>query len=242
MSIPQPRFFVENIGDSQRLTIDGDESHHLLRVLRAKIGERIVVFDGRGGEHDAEVVGLGKSTLDVSILSTRNVERELPHPLVVAVSLPKGDRQKVLIEKLVELGTTTLIPLIAERSVAQPTDQALTRLKKIVIGASKQCGRNRLMKINEPLRVSDLYEHSTESPKTSIVVCDPSGAQSLRERLDHGIPDVIVIGPEGGFSESELKNARTKGIEVANLGPRVLRVETAALYAVVLIANHLEAE
>ncbi len=240
MTIPQPRFFVENIGDADRLVIDGDEAHHLIRVLRVQTGESVVLFDGCGGEYDAEIEQIGKSSLSVAIRQHRLVERELPRPISLAVSLPKGDRQKVLIEKLVELGTTHLVPLETERSVAQPTPQAVKRLRRIVIAASKQCGRNRLMSIGEPCTFAELLAPSQDSVAMPWIVCDPSGHRPLPQLVVASPGYAIAIGPEGGFTAKELQAATAAGLNVANLGPRILRVETAAVYAAAVLAASID--
>lgn len=240
MTIPQPRFFVENIGDADRLVIDGDEAHHLIRVLRVQAGESIVLFDGCGGEYDAEVEQIGKNSLSVAIRRHRPVERELSRPSSLAVSLPKGDRQKVLIEKLVELGTTHLVPLETERSVAQPTPQAVERLRRIVIAACKQCGRNRLMSIGEPCSFTELVNKQRDSAATPWIICDPSGQRHLSQLVGVAPGYGIAIGPEGGFSANELQAANAAGFTIANLGPRILRVETAAVYAAAVIAATID--
>jgi 16S rRNA (uracil1498-N3)-methyltransferase len=235
VSIKQPRFFVEKIGDSSVVTVVDDEAHHLIHVLRIQVGDSIVVFDGNGPEFDAEVVSIGKKDLSIRLGERRDIDRELNKRLVIAVSLPKGDRQKVLVEKLVELGASELVPLVTQRSVAQPTDSAIARLEKQVIAASKQCGRNRLMKIAEATSLSDLVSCDTGSGLR--LICDPSGKKSLTEFSATGDDCLVAIGPEGGFTDDELNAAVAHGWQVVSLGPRILRVETAAVAAAVLLGN-----
>ena len=235
VSIKQPRFFVEKIGDSSVISVTDEEAHHLIHVLRIQVGQSIVVFDGKGPEFDAEVVSIGKKDLTIRLSERRDIDRELKKRVVIAVSLPKGDRQKVLVEKLVELGASELIPLVTQRSVAQPTDSAIARLEKQVIAASKQCGRNRLMKIAEATSLNELI--SRDASHVVRLICDPSGKNSLSD-FSHASSDyVVVIGPEGGFTDDELEAARVQGWQVVNLGPRILRVETAAVAAAVLLGT-----
>ena len=123
------RFFSRQPITSEYVTLDGPEAHHLLHVMRAKVGQHVMLFDGDGAEFNAEIVKCGRADVELRIESRRDVDRELPFELVVGVSLPKGDRQKWLVEKLTELGVTQLVPLETERGVAQPIDSALERLR-----------------------------------------------------------------------------------------------------------------
>src|SRR3990172_5023056 len=144
------RYFVAEPISPGRVVLAGPEAHHLIHVMRAAAGMRIVLFDGSGAEFPAVVQQVGRSELELSALSREEVNRELPIDVTLGVALPKGDRQKWLVEKAVELGVTRIIPLRTQRGVAQPVEQALVRLRRSVIEASKQCGRNRLLQIDEP--------------------------------------------------------------------------------------------
>ena len=119
------RFFVENpIGDAPTARLVDAEAQHLAKVMRAKAGDEVTLFDGSGWEFTGRVSAVGRSTVDLEIVDRSQIDRELPHRLTLAVSLPKGDRQKVLVEKLVELGVTRLIPLDTQRGVAEGTPAA----------------------------------------------------------------------------------------------------------------------
>ena len=144
------RFFSAEPITAQRVTLDGPEAHHLLHVMRARVGEQVTLFDGSGAEFLAAVESLRRSSVDLQVIESRQMDRELPFLLAIGVALPKGDRQKWLIEKLTELGVAAIVPLTTERGVAQPAAGALERLRRSVIEASKQCGRNRLLQIHEP--------------------------------------------------------------------------------------------
>src|SRR5579871_5731423 len=138
------RFFVATPITGQLAVLTDTEAHHLAHVMRAKAGDAVMLFDGMGCEFTAEIKSISKSRVELIVLERCEVNRESASALTLAVALPKGDRQRWLIEKVVELGTTTLVPLETERGVAQPTSSALERLRRQVIEASKQCGRNRL--------------------------------------------------------------------------------------------------
>jgi 16S rRNA (uracil1498-N3)-methyltransferase len=173
------------------------------------------------------VLRVKKHEVELEIVERRNLSRELPFELTLAVALPKGERQKWLVEKLTELGVTRLVPLVTERGVAQPVAAALERLKRGVIEASKQCGRNRLMEIADPRSIGQLV---TDSPVgAQCLLADPAGAPLERATMAPGGCVIAAVGPEGGFAPSEMQTAREAGWEIVSLGPRILRVETAAI-------------
>lgn len=240
------RFFVETpISDAPTARLVDAEAQHLAKVMRARPGDEIVVFDGSGCEFTARVASISKATVELEIVEGRPIDRELPNRMTLAVSLPKGDRQKVLVEKLVELGVTRLIPLETERSVAEATPAALVRLRRQVIEASKQCGRNRLMEIAEPLSLPQLIQSITPE---GFAATAPAERASLRRVLAHPAgrplmnsepagPAIAAVGPEGGFTDDEVAIAASSGWEIVALGPRILRVETAALALAALLAK-----
>lgn len=232
------RYFVETPIAGDRAILAGDEAHHLLHVMRAKIGEQIVLFDGSGNEFAARVDRLGRTEAELAVLESKPVDRELSINLVLAVALPKGDRQRWLVEKAVELGVSRLVPLETARGVAQPVDKALLRLSRAVIEASKQCGRNRLMEIC----ASRPWLEYCRSPRTSggrRWLADPSGkdapAEACRDVATNEQVE-IAIGPEGGWTDEELTAGRAEGWREIKLGERILRVETAALALVAIIS------
>ncbi len=220
------RYFVERSITGDRATLTDSEAHHLLHVMRAKPGTQVVLFDGSGYEFPAQVEKLSRSTVELSVWGREEVDRELPVALTLGVALPKGDRQKWLVEKLVELGVTRLVPLVTERGVAQPVEKALARLQRSVIEASKQCGRNRLMQIAEPLPWKEFLE---QGEATSTRLFAHLGETVALRDCERAGSLWCAVGPEGGFSDEEARQAREAGWQAVDLGQRVLRVETAAV-------------
>ena len=222
-------------------TLDGDEAHHILHVMRAKVGEPLVLFDGSGAEFDAEITALRKKELDVALLARRVEDREAPTALTLAVALPKGDRQKWLVEKSVELGAAQLWPLMAEHSVVKAAEATADRLSRSVIEASKQCGRNTLMGIGNAVTTQALFTRPELTEGFALKLMARPGGLPLREVLvpwrDAGSPGsvIVAIGPEGGFSDAEEEMARTGGWTVVSLGKRILRTETAAIAVTALM-------
>jgi 16S rRNA (uracil1498-N3)-methyltransferase len=221
------RFFISPPINGERAVLTGDEARHLSAVMRAAVGDEVTLFDGSGAEFVARVAAIRKGAVELSIVARHEISRELPFGLTLAVALPKGERQKWLIEKATELGVTRLVPLITERGVAQPVDAALDRLRRAVIEASKQCGRNRLMEIGAPAAAPDFFAAAKQTPVR--LIAEPSGKPFSGLDIAQSDELIAAVGPEGGFTPAELAAANTEGWQSVALGSRILRVETAAI-------------
>ncbi len=220
------RYFVETPISGDKALLTGPEAHHLTHVMRAVQGAEVVLFDGSGAEFSARVERIGRAEVELAVLSREPADRELPLELTIGVALPKGDRQRWLVEKATELGVTRLVPLRTARSVVLPWQKVVVRLHRTVIEASKQCGRNRLMEIAQPQPWSDFVVDSAEVPCRLLAHrCDCPGTNTLD--LSKGA--LLAVGPEGGFTNDEVSQAIDAGWQVIDLGPRTLRVETAAI-------------
>ena len=221
------RYFLESPPAADMVSLSGPEAHHLIHVMRAKTGEQVVLFDGSGAEYVATVCRLQSKQAELEI-----VERRLP-PLVptlsvtLGVALPKGDRQKWLVEKLVELGVTRLVPLVTQRGVAQPNDSAVERLRRGAIEACKQCGRNHLLEISPGTSWATFL--TSTSPDHPRFVAHPGGSPLATVLAAPSVPLVFAIGPEGGFTDDEISQAQQAGFTPLSLGPLILRIETAAV-------------
>ncbi len=230
----------ENITlDSARLVIDGDEFHHLARVLRKKTGDNILVTDGNGSRCHVRIVDIGKKSLEGEILDHSVVER--PNTSVtVAISLLKApQRFELFLEKATELGVSAIIPMMTARTVSQPTSERvqgrLNRWRTIVLSAARQSKRYYLPHIAEPLSFKQVtalegydlklipYEISDEAPE---VQC--AGKNTL-----------FLIGGEGGFTEKEVGDARKAGFLEISFGKTILRAETAGIFAVAFVRSQL---
>jgi 16S rRNA (uracil1498-N3)-methyltransferase len=220
------RYFVESPIDADRALLSGSEAHHLLHVMRAGPGDEVTLFDGRGGEFTASVAACRRAEVELTLGPRQPVEREAAIPITLGVALPKGDRQKWLVEKATELGVARLVPLVTERSVARPKPAVVERCRRAVIEASKQCGRNRLMEIAEPV---SLAEFTASAPDSSARWLAHPGGESISAEFVHAGTVFAAVGPEGGFADQEVAAAREQGWRTIGLGPRILRVETAAI-------------
>ena len=273
------RYFSETPILEDRVVLVGPEAHHLVHVMRAKPGTRVVLFDGSGAEFNAQVESTGRNRVQLAVLSRQEVDRELPRELTLGVPLPKGDRQKWLVEKAVELGVARIVPLVTARSVTHPRVAPASRqrdstrpvalasrqwdpsrLRRTVIEASKQCGRNRLMEITEPRAWADYVADAGDAPcrllahaygehmgtgwVAGVERSEPPGRHLWgRPAADHqppagpSSPVYLAVGPEGGFTDDEVSLAVAAGWRTIDLGPRILRVETAALLLVAMVCQ-----
>jgi 16S rRNA (uracil1498-N3)-methyltransferase len=200
--------------------LDGPEAHHLATVRRGAVGETIMLFNGDGAEYEAEIIAVGKRTVTLHVRQRREANREREHKITIAAAMPKGDRGDFMIEKLTEVGVARFVPLITERSVVVPKSSRLESLRRSVIEASKQCGRNVLMEIAEAVKWSEFAKRDDLPARR--VLFHPDGEPFAAVDGDA----VFAIGPEGGFTEEEVNE---RGWSRASLGPRILRVETAAI-------------
>jgi 16S rRNA (uracil1498-N3)-methyltransferase len=225
------RFYVDPPIASKEIALQGSEAHHLLHVHRARPEQLVTLFDGSGREFSARIVECGRREVRLHVESCEMVSREPRLSLTLGVALPKGDRQRWLTEKAVELGVASLMPLITEHGVSRPTASALERLRRAVIEASKQCGRTRLMQIAEPVDCREFFADPPGTPDgDALLICAHPNGERPAPMAGLAVAHVsLAIGPEGGFADEEVRTARESGWTIASLGPRTFRVETAAL-------------
>jgi len=226
------RYFLEIPPADGTALLSGSEAHHLAHVMRARAGDEVLLFDGSGAEYTARVEQIGRAEIRLAVVSRRDADVELAAEVELGVALPKGERQRWLVEKAVELGVRRLTPLVTHRGVAQPTGTAIVRLRRAVIEASKQCGRNRLMEIAEPQPLAEYLPR--QAPDTLRWFAHPGGmplSAAFRTADQQSAPRgaLFAVGPEGGFDDQEVALAREHRWQIVDLGRRTLRVETAAL-------------
>ncbi len=229
------RFYLPVFPTQDSATLPAEEAAHA-KVLRVKENASIAIFDGKGNEAICQVTEITKRGLDFTITRREFAPRCLPGKVVLGVSMPKGDRQRAVIEKAVELGVHELIPIHTSRSVAEVHDRAMARVERIVIEACKQCGRNQLMTVHSPMEFSELLKsppaNETTAKWISHRLLELSGT---RPALENRAKEYwLCVGPEGGFDDEELQLASSQQWQTLYLGDRILRVETAVTAAISL--------
>lgn len=231
------RFYYPGPFPPGTLQLAGPEAHHLSHVLRLRPGEEVELFDGAGGSALARVLAIGRHAVDLQIL--RVLAAAPPAPaIVIATAVPKGERFRGLVEKCTELGVARLIPLKTERSIVDPRETKLHKLMQSVVAACKQCGRNHLLEIAPVTPWDELVRR--EFSEHDSLLADPSGVPAVEalNRTSGVRPLLACIGPEGGFSPSEIDQAVAHGATLVHLGPFRLRVETAAITCAALLTAH----
>jgi 16S rRNA (uracil1498-N3)-methyltransferase len=227
------RFYTTDALGTGEYTLTGPEAHHLATVRRFNSGDRITLFNGDGAEYPAEIIAVSKKSAVVQITSVLTPHRELEFPLIVASALPKGDRADFLIEKLTELGVTRFIPLLTDRAIVRPKPAVVEKFNRAVIEASKQCGRNRLMATDQPCCWNELLNRPDLPAHRYVLHTEsPTGIQPVARTAA-----IAAIGPEGGFTPEEVTRATNDGWQSLTLGPRTLRIETAAISAAILLGR-----
>lgn len=224
------RFYSETpLQAGGTVTLDEAESRHLVQVLRHVPGDEVTVFDGRGSEADARIASGSKRGATLELQSVRTTEPDGPPRLTIATAVPKGDRFRWLVEKATELGVDRLVPLSTERSVVDPRETKLDRMRQAVVAACKQCRRNRLMDVSPTVTLAQFL--AQPSAASALAVAHPGGraASEWLGCVPSDRPVTVLIGPEGGLTEDEVEQAIQAGAQRIALGTHILRIETAVI-------------
>jgi 16S rRNA (uracil1498-N3)-methyltransferase len=230
-----PRFYVPAPHiEKDLLKIGGNEARHIRRALRLKAGDEIIVFDGLGKEYEGAIVEEGSSSVVIKVQNIFSSERESPLEVTLAQSLLKGEKMDTLIQKATELGVKEIIPFLSSRSVPLlGKSEGLKRHRRwerIAIEASKQCGRGVVPKIESLQDYSEMLQTASLG-SLRLILWEKEGAK-LKKVLERSIEKTkifFIIGPEGGFSQEEVEEAKRTGFITVTLGKRILRAETASL-------------
>jgi len=220
-----------------RLTLTGGAAGHLTRVLRLRPKAALKLFNGRGGEYAASIERVQRSEVQVAIGAHEPIERESPFPLTLAQGVSRGERMDLVVQKATELGVARLVPLLTERSIVrldeEQSDRKSSHWRAIAIAACEQCGRNRLPEVALPAQLREfLRQPSGEGVR---LLLSPSATRRIEDVSRPAGGATVLIGPEGGLSDAEQEDALTAGFTAVNLGPRVLRTETAAIASLTLL-------
>lgn len=231
-----PRLYLDlELSEGAEIRLEGSPAHYLIKVMRIKQGDPVKLFDDRTGEYLAHVSALGKRDLMLTI-DSKTREREAVPDLWLCTAPIKKDRFNWIAEKATELGVAKIIPVQTERT--QGSALKPDKLRAHMIEAAEQCERTALPALDPLMKLTDLLEQWPAD--RHLFFADEriyaTGEGSFRKALvDHAGPAAILIGPEGGFSDTENEMIRALPQSVAvSLGPRILRADTAALAAISL--------
>ncbi|MCC6679317.1 MAG: 16S rRNA (uracil(1498)-N(3))-methyltransferase [Phycisphaeraceae bacterium] len=247
LSSRPPRFYCPQLPHprlSDRFcSLDAQESRHARKVLRLEVGDPVELFDGRGGLAHATIEEFDSSTTLCHVVSVESLDKPRPY-ITVATAVPKGPRADDMINQLSQVGADRVIPLRCERSIVEPRIGKLDRFERQAVESAKQSGRLFFMAIDEPRDFADVL---TE-PRDLALIATPGSAPApgnasqinsdleKRLRVPEGVGRILLlIGPEGGWSDDELRHAVSAGFHAWSFSPNVLRIETAATVAVALL-------
>jgi 16S rRNA (uracil1498-N3)-methyltransferase len=232
-----PRFYCPvALATGQSLALPAGAARHV-QVLRLQPGRSITLFNGQGGEFEAQVEQMGRSEVVVRIGTHAAVEREAARAIHLAIGMPANERMDWLVEKATELGAASIQPLVAERSVLKLAGERSARKQLhwqgIAIAACEQCGRNRVPQVHAAL---GLEEWTAPAISTRLLLSLDAQARTLAGALGVGTDAVVAGGPEGGLTAREEQLLLERGFVPVTLGQRVLRAETAPLAALAALA------
>jgi 16S rRNA (uracil1498-N3)-methyltransferase len=231
-----PRFFVSK---DQPSVITGSDAHQIRNVLRLKVGDKLELLDGTGSVYTAEIETIEKNKVSCNVLDSRKQTAESKTQVTLAQCLPKAKKMDLIIQKCTELGVAKIIPTLSERAIAK--GEKLPRWQKIAKEAAEQSGRasipeiSPLTKFEDVLKLKDQYD-------LALIPWELEKETTLKKVLSTHRPNhlLIVIGPEGGFSQKEIEQAQQAGCQPISLGRNILRTETAGLAVMAMIMYELE--
>ncbi|MCL9780904.1 16S rRNA (uracil(1498)-N(3))-methyltransferase [Vibrio sp. S4M6] len=221
---------IEQLG---QLPLSDDAAGHIARVLRMKVGQHIILFDGSGFEYPSVIANVAKKQVDVDIQEKVHKDIESPLDLHLGQVISRGEKMEFTIQKSVELGVNTITPLLSERCGVKLDEKRfekkLQQWQKVAISACEQCGRNTVPTIRPIMSLEDWCREESEALKLNL---HPRAKYSINTLPNASNKIRLLIGPEGGLTSDEIDMSRSQNFEETLLGPRVLRTETAALTAI----------
>ena len=231
-----PRIFTEQtLITGELIQLEESASHHLSKVLRMQAGRELILFNGLGGEFAATIHEISKKYVCVLIAEHLAENRESPLQLELAIGISRGERFEWVLQKATELGVTKITPLITERTEVKVNgdrqEKMRERWQQIITSACEQCQRNMLPELSAPVQISDWL--NTVKSDLRFVLHHRDSKTLPAEQKPQSV--ALLIGPEGGLSESEIAQAQTQHFNALTLGPRVLRTETAPVAAISLV-------
>ena len=225
------------------IMLEDEEFHHLVNVMRSKVGENVCLFNGDGNFYFGEVKSINKKNAEIIIKSCIKSTSEPNVKLTIYQALAKGDKMSLVMQKITEIGASNLMLFESEFCDVKANTHRQDRLDSISISASKQCGRATIVNTNGIYKFKDVIEHIKDYDAFYVAYEAEDGktlAKSLIENKNNLQNIAIMIGAEGGFSEKEIKQLKENNAIIVSLGNRILRTETASIVCAGLAMQILE--
>ena len=231
-------YYKSTLNVDSTVELDSDAAHYLINVLRLKQNDELILFNGNDGDVLGELSTNTKREVKIHLKEVIGEPLNSGIYIHLALGLSKGDRMDYAIQKSVELGVSEITPLYTEFSVVKfreekRLDNKLGHWQRISISSCEQSGAQSPPSVNNPITLSDFVEKNSETTK---IVLDTSGEEKFQD-LEIVSPISLLIGPEGGLSDNELKQVEQRGFTRISLGPRILRTETAPVAAIAILQN-----
>ena len=232
-----PKFFhqADNFRKEETIILNEDEARHASQSRRLQVSDEVLLLNGDGLIATGYFTELNRKKAVVLIKQVKEVKRS-ENRIIIASALPKGDRQKVMIDMLTQLGVNDFIPLETEFSIVKANDKSLEKWRRLVIEACKQSGNPFLMNIHSPLSLSELMTNEVWH-QSRVFFADKQASKKQLTNLTEKNTCLAIIGPEGGFSDIELERFTTEGTEQMQLSTHILRTEAAAVAAAAALIN-----
>lgn len=220
------------------IVLEGDRAHYLARVLRLRVGDDITLFDGTGPEWSASIENMSKNSTTLHVGESHEANTESPLRIHLVQGISRGERMDYVVQKATELGVKRITPVLTEYGVVKLDDKRAARRREhwdgVAASACEQSGRTRLPLIDTPLPLKTWFGAKPADADIDLIL--HPGASRPLSAIDAPQTKVcILVGPEGGFSQTEYDDAEIAGFDAVSLGPRVLRTETAAAAALAVM-------
>ncbi len=229
-----PRIYLDQtLEPGAVLALPDSASHHLTHVLRRSAGDALIVFNGRGGEYTCEITEQRRKATAITVGNHNSADRCAQLQVHLGMCVIKKDAMDAVITRTVELGVSSITPLLSEHCAVSPKviRNRVSHWQKVIIAACEQCGLNRLPVLHTPIEPTD-WMQAQDCPVRLIAVPD---AATLQQSPADSASVALIVGPEGGFSEAELAGAHQSGFVPVTFGQRVLRAETAPAVAMAVV-------
>lgn len=227
-------------GANSKLELAADKARYLGRVLRLRVGDNLSVFDGQGSEFSATITAIGKATATLRVDDKVAVTTESPLRVHLVQGISRGERMDFVVQKATELGVKRLTPVLTDFGVvkldAMRSEKRREHWQKVATSACEQSGRVRLPLIDTPITLKNWFGNKPKQVDSEIIL-RPGASTPLAEIDSPATKVCVLIGPEGGFSDTEFDDAEIAGFRPVSLGPRVLRTETAAIAAIAVLQS-----
>lgn len=237
-------FLPEKSWGEGALALTGDEAKHCARVMRARVGDEIEIFDGAGRCAVGEIESLSRSEVRCRVLS-QSTQPPIPHPITLCQAIPKGGNMELIVQKAVELGVCVIQPLITDHTIARPESlsKKQTKWQRIALEACKQCGQNYLPEVRHASSLATWLKEKEVYGLELIAALDERAvhlkAQLTSTPIDGSV--AFLVGPEGDFSVNEYAAAYEVGFKPISFGNIIMRVETATIYGISILQHEISA-